>query len=415
LLLTLLTSGTLGDVLPYLALGRGLQAAGMAVRLVAPNAFRLLVEAQGLPFAPLTHNPTDLLFQHSAALRWQSDPLRTLRATRAYLRDFARLQRQLLDETLAACRGAQGIVFGLASLWGATIADVLGISAIWGVLQPIARTRHFPSALWPVRPTFGAVYNRLTYAVLEWALWQTWQGAIRAWAQGKLAEPHTPRSFFAQLNAPPTVVLNAYSPTLVPRPADWPEKQVITGFWALPAEAWSPPKALTRFLTEARDPLVSIGFGSVGVAKVGRVAQIVEKALEQGQLCAVAVGFWPPARSSPRVFPIAAIPHHWLFPRVRVTAHVAGAGATAMSLRAARPIVALPGSSDQFFWAERIAALGLGPHAIPQSTLTAEKLATALRAAVDDPCYHQQAADVGARARHETGVANAVKCLQMFA
>ena len=64
--ITLLTSGTRGDIQPYVALGLGLQAAGLPVRLAAPEAFRTFVAPSGLPFAGFDGNPSELLARPEA-------------------------------------------------------------------------------------------------------------------------------------------------------------------------------------------------------------------------------------------------------------------------------------------------------------------------------------------------------------
>src|SRR5262245_50710350 len=49
----LATTGSLGDVYPFVALGRGLAARGGRVALAAPSAFGPLVTGCGLSFVPL--------------------------------------------------------------------------------------------------------------------------------------------------------------------------------------------------------------------------------------------------------------------------------------------------------------------------------------------------------------------------
>jgi sterol 3beta-glucosyltransferase len=58
----ILTLGTRGDVQPYVAFGKGLQAAGHAVTLCTSCSFAALVTAHGLPpgaaaWGPVTDKP----------------------------------------------------------------------------------------------------------------------------------------------------------------------------------------------------------------------------------------------------------------------------------------------------------------------------------------------------------------------
>ena len=52
--LTIFAAGSRGDIQPCIALGKGLQAAGYALRLAAPADFADLVGQHGLDFFPLS-------------------------------------------------------------------------------------------------------------------------------------------------------------------------------------------------------------------------------------------------------------------------------------------------------------------------------------------------------------------------
>jgi sterol 3beta-glucosyltransferase len=109
------------------------------------------------------------------------------------------------------------------------------------------------------------------------------------------------------------------------------------------------------------------------------------------------------------VFPIGSVPHEWLFPQMAAVVHHGGAGTTAAGLRAGIPSIVAPFFGDQFFWGERVAALGTGPQAIPMKRLTADRLACALQDVVTSESMQQRARGVGERIRAEDGVARAVE------
>jgi UDP:flavonoid glycosyltransferase YjiC (YdhE family) len=112
------------------------------------------------------------------------------------------------------------------------------------------------------------------------------------------------------------------------------------------------------------------------------------------------------------VFVVDSVPHAWLFPRVAAVVHHGGAGTTAAGLRAGVPTVIIPFFGDQPFWGARIAELGVGPDPIPRKKLTAERLAQAIRDAVEGEEMRQRAAHLGKSIRSEDGVANAVEIIQ---
>jgi UDP:flavonoid glycosyltransferase YjiC (YdhE family) len=59
--------------------------------------------------------------------------------------------------------------------------------------------------------------------------------------------------------------------------------------------------------------------------------------------------------------------------------------------------VVVPHILDQFYWGERVAALGAGPPPIPRSQLTAERLAAALREALENEVIQERARELAGR------------------
>jgi sterol 3beta-glucosyltransferase len=103
-----------------------------------------------------------------------------------------------------------------------------------------------------------------------------------------------------------------------------------------------------------------------------------------------------------------------LFPRMGAVVHHGGAGTTAAGLRAGVPSVITPFAADQFFWAERVVALGAGLKSISYHKLTAEKLAGMIRQAVTDPAMRCCAAALSRRIEAEHGVEKAVELIENY-
>ena len=197
----------------------------------------------------------------------------------------------------------------------------------------------------------------------------------------------------------------------MPRPSDWDESSVVTGYFFLDAPSdWQPEPALVRFLQEGPPP-VYVGFGSMFMSGGPRKAEIVLRALKlAGQRGVLAIGWGGLAANNvpEGIFVLDAIPHDWLFPKVAAVVHHGGAGTTGAALRAGKPSVVCPFVGDQTFWGRRVTALGGGPPPIPQRKLTAERLAGAIERVVADPGMHQRAASLGETIRAEDGVGRAI-------
>ena len=215
-----------------------------------------------------------------------------------------------------------------------------------------------------------------------------------------------------QLRGKPVPILYGYSEAVVPRPADWDETSIVTGYWFLDAPAnWQPDPALVKFL-QAGPPPVYIGFGSMFMNGGARKTDIVLKALKlAGQRGVLATGWGGLiADNAPEgIFVLDAVPHDWLFPQMAAIVHHGGAGTTGASLRVGKPTVICPFVGDQPFWGRRVAALGVGPAPIPQSRLTAERLADAIKQAVTDTDMRRNAATLGEAIRAEDGIGRAVE------
>ena len=86
--------------------------------------------------------------------------------------------------------------------------------------------------------------------------------------------------------------------------------------------------------------------------------------------------------------------------------HDGGAGTTAAGLRACKPSVICPSITDQFFWGRCVHDLGAGPEPVPQTNLSAERLAAAIDCAVNDEAVAEASRRLADRiAEGEDGVA----------
>ena len=103
---------------------------------------------------------------------------------------------------------------------------------------------------------------------------------------------------------------------------------------------------------------------------------------------------------------IGRCPHDWLFQYVSSVVHHGGAGTTAAGLVLGRPTVVVPFFGDQPFWGSIVARAGAGPQPLPYKSLTAAKLADALRQTYH-PEMRSKAAEIGEMMRKERGVCNA--------
>jgi len=392
--ITILTYGSRGDVQPCLALAAALQSAGHSPLLVLPAFLRLQADELGIPALSL---PGDIAQLSQGLTKAGSNPLAMMRqmkeAVEPVALDVIRIARQ-------ACQGADLVVHTFLFTLGAhAIARQLGIPDISVQFFPMFfPSGSYPQLAFPELP-LGRLYNRLTHHFAS-ALFCSSQRLMYPRVRRALpdAPPHLPWPFRASGGRLATPLLLAYSPALVPPEPDWGDHVQQTGFWFLdPPTAYQPPQELVEFLAAGTPPLC-VGFGSM----IHPNSSLLQKALldglrQVGARAVILTGWdgWTAAEEWPDRLFLPAAPHDWLFPRCAAVLHHAGAGTTAAALRLGRPNVVLPLAADQPFWARRIYACGASPAPLDPRTLTADRVAEAVRQAHESQDIRESASAPG--------------------
>lgn len=398
---TLVSYGTIGDCIPLAALGARLQAKGHRAALVTEGHGRDLAKRHGLEFHALAGDITDLM--HPGAP--MALTLEAGRFTRRSLRAEWRDDRSWLETIMAAASGSDVLVgMQTAGYHALSLAREVGAVPVVAELQPLAPTSTFlPVGVGDVHtpPWLNKPLGRIVDAA-GWALVS--RAINRARRELDLPRVGNPTRGVRRLGA--------WSPTLVPRPADWPPRISVTGAWRLPTQE-SPPDADLQDFLDAGDPPVYVGFGSM--PPFSGTQPLVE-ALSQGLagrrivLSGAAIKAWPDL-DSPDVFVAGAVPHEWLFPRCAAVVHHCGAGTSHAALLAGTPSLPVPLMLDQPFWAERLWTIGVASQPLDRRHLDPDDVRAALRA-VETPHVRARAREVADTVSAEDGTGAAVTALE---
>ena len=408
--ITILAAGSRGDVQPYLALAVGLKRAGYDVTFVANVDYGGPAAAFGLDFYPIGVNAYE--YSKSPQVQaWLSSKsaLDLIRTTGPAVRPVL---GAMFRDTLAACRESDVLIYHSFTLpFIFYYAEHLGIPSVPASLYPLA-TRSHSSLPARVPPGPGGLINLLSHHMVEVVSWRVFAPPFRRFweANGRAARGNPHR----RIRKERPLILCAYSPTVIPRPDDYPPSAVVTGFWFLePDPAWRPDAALEEFIS-AGEPPIYVGFGSMGSPEQAQeMTAIVLNALSRTGLRAVLGSGWGDlglGRELPdTVRVVRDVPFEWLFPRMAAIVHHGGAGTTALGLRAGVPNVVVPHFSDNYFWGRRVAELGAGPAPVARENLSAESLIAAIQAAVEDAKIKNRAVEIGRSIAAEDGVQAAVE------
>jgi sterol 3beta-glucosyltransferase len=421
MLITILTTGSRGDVQPYIALGVALQATGdYRVRIAAFENFEDLVKDSGLEFYPIAGDVSKIAADSQIQKAMAADnPLKIIFSFKEMQSYVFALQKNFYD----ACQGSDAIIYHPGVAIGYFIAQHLHIPSILASPFMMTPTGNYPALIFYNSPRLGKWFNRLTHFIFEQTMWQMSKAPIQAfWKQEFGAVPPNFENPFRKQQTKQYPMIVSCSNHVFPQPQDWPEHIQNTGYWFLDAgDNWHPSDELQRFLQGGKPP-VYVGFGSLGdPTKAAQTTELVIDAIahsgQRGILATGWSGMTQLERIPEHIFMLESAPHDWLFPKMSAVVHHGGAGTTAAGLRAGVPSIVIPHANDQFAWGQRVYELGVGAKPIPRQKLTSQKLSEAISYALKTE-VQQQAKILGEKIQRENGVDAAVKaissCLRLY-
>ena len=365
--------GTRGDVQPALALALELRKRGHGVRLcISPN-FVDWATSLGLEAVPMGVEMRMPAQSSGTMPKLTPDEVRRLRES---MPDLITDQFETIG---AAADGCDVIVGANAHQYaGPSIAERAGIGCVTAVYSPVAvpslDLAPPPSPAQPDSPAGTSIEEQ-------------WRNTARAWNERALERVNRNRNRLGM--APIADMLDyaltdqtwlAADATLAPIPSS-PGREIFqTGTWVL-ADLTPLPANVNAFLQSGEPPILA-GFGSMPAAR-DKSASLIGTVRAVGRRIIVSKG-WAELEvidDAPDCIAIGNVSYDLLLPRVAAIVHHGGAGTTAAAARVGVPQVITPMFGDQFYWASRIVALGIGA-TTPHTTMTEESLTAALREAL---------------------------------
>ncbi|WP_419910962.1 glycosyltransferase [Hoeflea sp.] len=419
----IVTIGSRGDVQPYVALAKGLLEAGHAVTLATCERFRDFIESHGITYGYISDDLMKIIDsdEGKALMEDTTNIFRTISAMIRMRKQVAPLQRRAVEDSWAVAQAVEPdvVLFHPKALLGPAIGEKLAIPSVLATPIPmIVPTGEFPCVGF-ADLGLGGWYNRLGYRIVNYFIKVSAGKDVRAWREATgTPVKRVNVDYLADQDGKPIPALHAISEHVVPRPGDWPETAIMSGYWFLDAEEnWQPPDALRDFLSDGPAPIY-IGFGSMAGRNPERLASAVIEALQVTGYRGILASGWGGLQASDlpdNVLMIDQAPHDWLFPRVAAVVHHGGAGSTAAGLRAGKPALVCPFFADQPFWGKTVRRLGAGPEPIPQKQLTPDNLANAFDRLMLNDRMRARALDIGEKLRSEDGVATAIAFIEKIA
>jgi sterol 3beta-glucosyltransferase len=406
-----ITTGSRGDVQPFIALALALMERGHTVAIVTNENFREFVEGFGVPYLPITGD-TEKIINSPEALK--------LLEGGSIFKFFYHIQKVSAETADQANRD----ILQACANFDHLITSVLPLPVVYSIAEkykkklavvflsvPPVPTKEFPFQV------FGAKghpwFNRLSYRLV---------GLAYLMIRKKMNE------FRKQIGLPPanvlkamlkseTLALTAISQLLMPQPKDWPSNAHATGFLYLPPKTREKPgrqeipEGLESWLAKGDTP-VYMGFGSIPIPDQAKLVRALQGLLAERRV--VLAAGWSTLNNlpeHPNLFTVKYVNHDWLLPRCSAAVIHGGIGTIAAVLRSGRPIIVVSILADQPINGQMIEQKGLGFH-IPFKQLSPEKLLQVIHAAGNLPATRNCTAAVVVNA--ENGVGKAIDLIEQY-
>lgn len=352
------TFGSRGDVEPFVNLSREAFAKGHEVSVLTTAEFGHDFDS-AVHHVALPGSVKDLIAQTQAS---------PLEATRIFSTVIKPLMIEGMKTLLGEATRFQPdvIVFHPKIVAAPLVAARVGAVAVQVEFAPITvPTSEFASA------GFGTYslgpFNKLTYSIVN--------GGSRQLFAKELA------ALRAELGVKPAAVSTviAASPTLVPRPTDYPQSAVITGQWSATAPQLPVDDRVSTFCSK---PTIAVTFGSM-IPPASAVKAIITAARRE-DLQVLLIGGWSGIEADYRddamVLALDSIPHESVFPLCELVVHHGGAGTTHAAARAGTPQWIVPILADQPWWRAATVLRGIGVSGGSAKRLTVDTATKAIRA-----------------------------------
>lgn len=359
------TMGTRGDVQPYIALATKLNASGYEVTIATHPCWKELIESYNINFVPI--GPDIDIEYETAKIRgsskhWVLGLIRTMQFV-------FKIIEESTFEIKKLCSSADLVVASHSNI-GATEAEASGIPFISVTLQPDSIPKKLEKKS-EVKKFLGRLVGMFI-------------NPFMVGPYNKLRKVHGLEkiSSFDELLSP---ILNIVpiSPLIYTSYEFWEKKNKIVGYWLVDEDKeFRPSEELSNFLKSGSPPLIiSLGAMSFETEEDKTKLDVLINSVNKVKMRAIIQGFNKTLANyklGDNIIAVGSIPHTWLFKRGYCIIHHGGMSTTATAIYSGVPAIVIPHITDQFYWANRVYELNLGPKPIRSKDLSEDSLVNAI-------------------------------------
>lgn len=363
------TWGSLGDLHPFLSLGKGLIARGHQVALVGHPEWEIECNQAGLEFISTGEPPRKPLIRDNPnLLSPKAGGLVSLKSL--VEKEIAPSFEPTTEALLKHIPRFDVMIAHHLSFAAPMAAELTKIPYATVTLAPSV----IPSAYGLPGSNFKRVERGRWARIQHRLIWSVGRRLSRIMIDPKVNRLR--QQFGAQAvkdamfaDHSPILNLQLYSQHFATRPPDFtPEKQYGGFCYYDPAEGTPLPAEVERFLNEGADPVLCT-LGTAAVKAAGEFFLSTTAALQKLKMRGILlIGDESnrPANLPSSIIAVPSIPYSLIMPRVRLVIHQCGIGTLSHTLRAGKPSIACPFAFDQPNNARRLEALNVAEVLLPR-------------------------------------------------
>jgi UDP:flavonoid glycosyltransferase YjiC (YdhE family) len=414
----LVSIGTRGDIEPFLAQAEILYKAGNQIVCQFPEQFREMVTDLGYEFIGFDKRFLEMLESQSgkAIMGGGGSGFAQLKGYINLIRNSIKIQGLIIDQQREALRktNPDKVIFHAKALYFylEAMADpkkFILLAPIPCLTHPTKEFTHIGLAKWG---PFSEKWNLKTYKLVNGARY----GMMKRYLK-KFYNDFPNQSFnsatFSEFENNHLRTLYTISPSLFPKPSNWPKSAKITGyFFRNQTKAFKIDPELVNWL-ERHPKAILLTFGSMTNPKPKKYSELILKLLVKHKIPTIVNLSWGGLEKidleTDLLFYVNQIPYDWILPKMYGMIHHGGSGTTHQAAIHGCAQLIVPHIIDQYFWNRIIVERNLGPQGVSIHKIKEKNFEEALISFWENEQFKYQAKKLALQMKPEANAEEIVK------
>jgi sterol 3beta-glucosyltransferase len=407
----LISIGTRGDIEPFLAQAELLRAANHEIFCLFPEQFRETVEKMGMEFLGFDRRFLEMLDSKvgRSVMGGGGNTLTSIKNFYRLMKTSLGLQKILIHQQKEAIDSIQAdrVIFHPKALYCTLPAMVepekfFQLSPIPNLIHPHPDYQHLSLSKW--KP-FSDKWNLKTYDLVNGTRYMAFNRFVKPYFKDFPGIDFSNKSI-KNFELTQLQVLYQISPTLYPKPLNWPDCAHITGFFARDQNQDFKPEASLEAWLERYPKAILLTFGSMSNPRPLEISTQIIGLLEKHGIPTIVNLSWGGLQqidsSGESIYYVNQIPYDWILPKLYGIIHHGGSGTTHFAAQSGAVQLIVPHIMDQYFWNRLVHANGLGPLGTSIHKLEPEKFEAALIGFWTNSQFKTNATQIAKRMKHES-------------